>query len=303
MSKIFVSGLINIETTVKVRKFPIDYYPIDFPFYGVNSAVSGVGMNIAKALKTLGDDVVLASMTGNDFESEKVIAELTSIGIDTKHIRKSLAATPASAVLYDDSGRRQIYCDLKNIQEMEYGFSDEFADSDIVVACNINFNRELIKKAKAAGKTIATDVHVLSDINDDFNREFLENADILFLSDEAINGDYRAFLRAISERYKNKIIVLGMGSKGALMYTDNTFYQLSAVKVENVVNTVGAGDSLFSTFLHYYAKGADLLDCLKKAEIFASEKIKTNGAAKGFVSESTVDELSKKIYINVQKSN
>lgn len=302
MSKIFVSGLINIETTVKVRKFPIDYYPIDFPFFGVNSAVSGVGMNIAKALKTLGDDVVLTSMTGNDFESEKIIAELTSIGIDTKHIRKYLAATPASAVLYDDSGKRQIYCDLKNIQETEYGFSDEFADSDIVVACNINFNRELIKKAKAAGKTIATDVHVLSDINDDFNREFLENADILFLSDEAINGDYRGFLRAISERYKNKIIVLGMGSKGALMYTDNTFYQLSAVKVENVVNTVGAGDSLFSTFLHYYAKGAEPLECLKKAEIFASEKIKTNGAAKGFVSESTVDELSKKICIDIQKS-
>lgn len=300
MSKIFVSGLVNIETTVKVRKFPIDYYPIDFPFFGVNSAVSGVGVNIAKALKTLGDDVVLTSMTGNDFESEQVFAELDSVGIDTKHIRKCLAATPASAVLYDDSGKRQIYCDLKDVQEVEYGFSDEFADCDIVISGNINFNRELLRKAKAAGKTIATDVQVLANINDDFNREFLENADILFLSDEEINGDYREFLRAIGEKYKNKIIVLGMGVNGALMYTDNTFYQLSAVKVENVVNTVGAGDSLFSAFLHYYAKGTDPLECLKKAEIFASEKIKTNGAAKGFVSESTIYELSKKIVIDVQ---
>lgn len=300
MSKIFVSGLINIETTVKVRKFPIDYYPIDFSFFGVNSAVSGVAMNVAKALKTLGDDVDIISMTGNDFESEKIFAELASIGIDTKYIRKCLAATPASAVLYDESGRRQIYCDLKNIQETEYGFDDEFADSDIVVACNINFNRELLRRAKEKGKIIATDVQVLSNINDDFNREFLENADILFLSDELVSSDYPEFLRAISKKYKNKIIVLGMGDKGALMYTDNKFYQLSAVKVENIVNTVGAGDSLFSSFLHYYAKGAKPLECLKKAEIFASEKIKTNGAAKGFVSESTVDELLKKTFIDVQ---
>ena len=45
-------------------------------------------------------------------------------------------------VLYDQSGRRQIHCDLKDIQEASYDFSEEqVADADIVVACNINFNR------------------------------------------------------------------------------------------------------------------------------------------------------------------
>ena len=67
MKKILVSGLVNTETTVKVRKFPIDYYPIDYPFFGVNTAVSGVGYNLALALTTLGDEVQLHSMTGTDF--------------------------------------------------------------------------------------------------------------------------------------------------------------------------------------------------------------------------------------------
>ena len=53
MTKSIVSGLVNIETSCKVRKFPIDYYPIDYSFFGVKSAVGGVGMNISKALKTL----------------------------------------------------------------------------------------------------------------------------------------------------------------------------------------------------------------------------------------------------------
>ncbi len=37
--KVIVSGLVNIETTLKVRKFPIDYYPIDYPFFGIKSDV------------------------------------------------------------------------------------------------------------------------------------------------------------------------------------------------------------------------------------------------------------------------
>ena len=47
--KLFVSGLLNVETTVAVRGFPISYYPIDYPFFGIQSHVSGVGYNIAKA--------------------------------------------------------------------------------------------------------------------------------------------------------------------------------------------------------------------------------------------------------------
>ena len=38
--KILVSGLLNIETTVAVKGFPIEYYPIDYPFFGINSNVS-----------------------------------------------------------------------------------------------------------------------------------------------------------------------------------------------------------------------------------------------------------------------
>ena len=55
MSKIFISGLTNTETTVKVRSFSRECYPIDYPFFGVNIRVSGVAYNLAKSMKTLGD--------------------------------------------------------------------------------------------------------------------------------------------------------------------------------------------------------------------------------------------------------
>jgi ribokinase len=195
-------------------------------------------------------------------------------------------------VLYDPEGRRQIYCDLKDIQETAYPFSPADLDGiDLVVACNINFNRALLPLAKASGKTIATDVHVLSDIHDPYNREFMEAADILFLSDEAIGEYYAGFLQTLAATYPSKIIVLGRGSKGAAIYlrADGSITELPAVYAGQVVNTVGAGDALFSGFLHFYAKGFAPADALQRAQVFAAHKITVSGASNGFVNEQTVE--------------
>lgn len=297
MKKILISGLINTETTVKVKKFPIDYFPIDYPFFGVNTRVSGVAYNIAKAIKALGDDVELVTMTGTDFSAEYVKNQIQEIGISTGNVKCTLKETPNSVVLYDNDGNRQIYCDLKDVQDTSYNFEKElYEDCDVVIACNTNFNRELLKKAHQDNKIIATDVHVLSDIRDEYNRDFMKYANILFLSDENVQEDYRDFLLKIEKEYQNDIIVLGMGKKGALMYVkqEDNFYELPAMNVGKVINTVGAGDSLFSAFIHYYAKGLSPIECLKRAEIFAAYKIGFDGASVGFADEETVEAIYNK---------
>ena len=76
MSKILVSGLINIETTVLVEGFPIEYSPVRYPFFGVNTDVSGVGYNVAKALTVLGSSVSFVSLTGKDLLGKMVYAKL-----------------------------------------------------------------------------------------------------------------------------------------------------------------------------------------------------------------------------------
>ena len=294
MKNILISGLVNTETTCRVRQFPVNYYPIDYPFFGVDTAVSGVAYNLAKALATLGDGVRLLSMTGDDFASRYIREELEKLNIGTDTLKTCLRQTPSSVVLYDETGRRQIYCDLKDIQEASYGFAQaDVENADIVAACNINFNRPLLALAKEMGKTVATDVHVLSDIYDGYNRDFLEAADILFLSDEGAGEDHYGFIQALEDAYHTPIIVMGRGSKGALMYLreDNRFHEMPAAHVGEVVNTVGAGDALFSAFLHYYAKGLHPVDCLRRAQVFAAAKIRVSGASKGFVTEREVEEM------------
>lgn len=286
MSRILVSGLINIETTVRVESFPIAYEPCRFPFHGVNTTVSGVGYNIAKALTTLGDDVRFCSLIGRDYAGDLVLKSLPR----SDYILQRLKQTAHSAILYDRDGRRQINCDLKDIQEQTYPvtqFHRALRGCNLAVLCNINFSRPHLARARRAGIPIATDVHAIARLDDEYNADFMRAANVLFLSDESLECPLEDWARRAQEKFGNDIIVIGLGAAGALLAVkrDNFLARLPAVKPPKIVNTIGAGDALFSAFLHFYAKAGDPYDALRKAMTFAAHKIGVAGAADGFLTE------------------
>ncbi len=292
MSKILISGLINIETTCSVGTFPVYYQPIDYNFFGQSMNVAGVGYNLACALHTLGDDVTIASLTGNDLPSEIIGECVNRLGV-TSRLQNTLRNTPLSVILYDKDGKRRVFCDLKDIQERSYKFTDfNLKEYDLIAACNINFSRPLLHSAKESGVKIATDVHVLGNVWDDYNREFMECADVLFMSNEAVVGHEEGFIRQLADTYRNEIIVIGCGNNGAVMYVrdGNRVLRQGASKTDRIVNTVGAGDALFSCFVSLYAKGYAPERCLRLAQSFAAHKIGLDGASLGFLS---MDELSR----------
>jgi acarbose 7IV-phosphotransferase len=289
MNNILVSGHIGIEITAKIAQFPIEYTPIEYEFYGVNTTVASVGYNIVKAIKTLGGSPIFFSVTGNDFYRNIIKNEIETIGISTEYVLPIAEKTSQSVILYNEN-KRKIICDLKNVQEIKYPIEkiDEIINTvDMAILCNINYSRELLKKVKSCGKLIATDVHVLDDVNDKYSKDFMAYSDILFFSNENILGMEKEFLKKIIETYNNKIIVIGLGEKGVLMYVreENIIKQYPAVKTRDIVNTIGAGDALFSSFIYFYNKTKDPYYAIEKAIIFASYKIGENGAAQGFLSE------------------
>ena len=296
MGKILVSGLVNLETSAKVDRFPIEYSPIDYPFFGVETCVSGVGFNVAKALKTLGSKADLISEIGDDLGGEMVVSQAKKDGIDPSHLLVCPGCkTAESVVLVDKEGKRKIYCDLKDLQEKEplTGRDIDLEKYSLAVLTNINFNRRLLDEAKGKGIIIATDVHLISSLDDSYNRDFMEKADILFFSNEGILGREGDFMREVFGRYHNEIIVCGCGKEGALLYIGKAdrFHFEKAVAPRGIVSTVGAGDALFSAFLHFYNKGLNPEECLHKAVLFAGVKISEAGGSSGFISEQELASL------------
>ena len=72
-------------------------------------------------------------------------------------------------------------------------------------------------------------------------------------------------------------------------YADNNeFTEIPAVYTRPIVATSGAGDTLFSSFIHFFAKGNNPKESLKLASIAASYKIGEAGSSKGFLNESGI---------------
>lgn len=301
MKKVALAGLINIETTVAIDKFPIEYAPIDYRFFGVETTVSGVGYNVSKALKTLGDEVDIFSIIGKDIYKAVIKEEFTREEIDPSYVIDSIDEIPQSVIFYDKDGRRKINLDLKDIQDAEYpaeNIEKALTRADVVIPCNINFARPILRKAKEMNQVIATDVHVIGDVKDAYNREFMALSDILFFSNEKIIGKEYAFLDQIIKQYDHKIIVVGLGEKGALLYVreDDKIKEYPAVNTREIVSTIGAGDSLFASFIHFYINGHSPYDALQNAIVFASYKIGEKGASKGFLTERQLMEWKKKTH-------
>ncbi|KAB1440084.1 carbohydrate kinase family protein [Candidatus Galacturonibacter soehngenii] len=294
MSKILVMGPIYAETTVKVSSIPLpDNRLIDNNF-GIITGFSGHGYNVSRALKKLGDSVRFLSFCGNDSFKLMLDDELAKTGISNEYVIPCLDATPHTIVLFSDEKNRQIINDLKESNEVAYDesiYEKAIIDCDTVVFCNSNYARPFLKKAKDAGKMIVTDVHDIKDMDDEYNKEFMQYADVLCLNHANLKEPYEDFIKEIENKYHNEIIILGMGEKGAILYVkkDNFIGTFPTVRTRKIVNTLGAGDSQLSAFVHFYKKTGNPYYSLKAAILFASYKIGNPSAAHGFLTEEQVE--------------
>ncbi|HOL47425.1 MAG TPA: carbohydrate kinase family protein [bacterium] len=300
MKKILVSGLIDLEITLNINEFPIYYSPIEYLFNKINCSISGVGFNVAKALKILGADVSFLSIIGNDFTKEIIFNELKKLNIPGNYVLPIIKNSAQSIIMYDKRGERKIYVDLKDIQTQNYPidkFEEAIKDCEIAILCNINFSRVLLKKAKEIKIPIATDVHTIASLDDEYNYDFLQSANILFMSNEYIKEDLKVWAKKIFNKFSTEILVIGCGKQGALLSVrkDNFIEFIPAKKPKQIINTIGAGDILFSTFIYYYQKTKDPYIAIEKAQFHSAYKIGWNGGAEGFLSEEELEQFIKNV--------
>jgi ribokinase len=302
---ILVAGLVNLETTLRVDRFPIVYSPNEFVFDGVGSDVGGVGYNVARALHTLGHDVRFVAMAGRDEPGSLIRNRLRSEGLGDEHVVE-IPATPQSVILYESGGRRQSNTDLKDLQRRSYpaaAFAAALEGAALAVMCNVNFAREHLETVIAAGVPIATDVHTIPALDHPYEIDFLEAGDILFMSDERLPQSAEVWLPEFMDRYTPQVAVVGMGNRGALLAERDRkgTTLVSPVRTREPVGTIGAGDALFAAFVHGMLEGRAAHQALKRAAVFASYKIGSRGASQGFLTAAQLDDWVNRVDGNANR--
>ncbi len=296
MSKIFLCGHTNIETTLQVDQFPIEYTPVHYTFDRVASTISGVGINIATALKALGDDLDFCTVIGDDIHQHAVKAYFKNQNLSDKFLFQLASETSQSVILYDPSGKRQINVDLKNLQTLQLPqetITPSLLDADLAILCNINYSRPMLSIAKDHHIPIAVDCHTIGSLEDEFNQDYMQAADILFMSDEHIPLSRKEWMVAVMQRFAPKIFILGCGKDGSLMILrdDDAIYHTNAFAPRLILNTIGAGDALFSSFVHFYLLLENPLAAIQRASLYAGYKIGERSASQGLLSSEAFEQL------------
>ncbi|HEV3380078.1 MAG TPA: carbohydrate kinase family protein [Trebonia sp.] len=270
---IVVAGVTNVQFGVPVDGFPVGYAPVCYPRGKTRVSVGGVGFNVAAALAALGDEVRLATFAGGDLLGVAVEGELRARGLDGPWVAGG-QETPRSVVLVEPGGERMVHTDLRGLPEAVYPagvFADALAGAGWAVVTNIGFARPLLAVASDAGVPVAADVQVVSEADDEYNRDWMAAARVLFCSHERLPVAPADWVRLVRRRYGTDVVVVGCGAAGAVLGVRETgeVRQVPAVAPRGVTSTIGAGDALAAAFMHVYAASGDPHAAIEQAVVFA----------------------------------
>lgn len=307
MKKVACLGILVADVIVE----PVENYPEKGVLEKVNSITVHNGGNAMTAsinLKKLGVESSIVGMVGDDMFGDFLKKRLVEANVDTRGLKQSnKTQTSASVLMIDKTGERSFFhCVGANAV-----FSIDDINFNIIKECDIVFvtgtfllthfdgfeTMEFLKKCKEMGKTTLLDV--CWDSKGEWGKLLdmsMPYIDFLMPSiDEAVciagkeNPDDIADV-FVSKGAKNVIIKLG--SKGSYLRCENqvkgTVY--NSFKVDNVVDTTGAGDSFCSGFIAALSMDKELDECMVFANAVGAMSVMEKGATNGTKSyEETMD--------------
>ncbi|MET8152892.1 carbohydrate kinase family protein [Actinoplanes sp. NPDC049668] len=272
MPRVLVAGPASWNLIVHVPNLPL---PEPHALFARSHHDSLGGTSAGKALNLarLGVPVTLITLVGDDETGSRITAELRTPGIDLVVI-PSANGSERHVNLMDAQGQRlSVYLTLPAAAHdvtVEPGLIDA---ADLVVADLADHSRPVLRAARRAGKPVWCDLHDYDGVSE-FQREFRDAADYLFLSGERL-ADPEAFLR---ERVAagSRLAVCTLGAGGAIACdADGRIIRVPATPAGEILDTNGAGDAFFAGFLAAHLDGEPLAECLRQASRAGAMAVRT----------------------------
>ncbi len=252
-------------------------------------ASGGSAANTMKALARIGVGAGFIGKIAQDEFGLFFASELESAGVQAKLVCRKTGSTGIASTFISPDGQRTFATYL--------GISAELSDTDIVsglldgydilyvegyLVQNHRMIEKVIRMAKDKGLKVCLDLasyNIVESDRDFFHELVSHYVDIVFANEE----EGRAFTGKEPEDAVRElaslcpIAVVKCGSRGACACTDNGFFMVPAEKINDVVDTTGAGDYFAAGFLYAYINGKTMDECIRIGGILAGAVIRVIG--------------------------
>ena len=288
MKKALVIGSLNMDMTVKVEELPkLGETIFGNDFY---ESCGGKGANQAVAVSKLGMKTEMIGMVGKDSQGEKLIQNLNKYGIISDNVIKSDELTGRAIITVDKKGDNNIIVipgsNFKITKEHIQAKQDVIASSDVVILQNeipsetVEFS---LLKAKELGKiTIFNPAPARK-----LSVEVFKNTDYLILNETEMeeifeikfnDEEYTEKISIKKKEYGIKNIILTLGDKGSILFSeDNNIKKYDVYKVK-AVDTTAAGDSFIGAFTTKICESGNPDEAIKYATAVSAIVVTRQGA-------------------------
>lgn len=280
-------GEIVVDVLLKIPHFPKS----DEKVYVVSRErqAGGVTANFCVGVARQGLRVAFIGAIGNDTEGEFLREKLLQEGVDDRFLLTlDHCQTPVNTVMISESGEKAILQSEHmriTLPHKESIQADLIQTSRHLHLTAINFETAFraVKLAKQYNLTISLDLEsqVVRDYPDKIHM-ILEYIDFLLPNRlgayEFTNmpNPSKASLKLLD--YGPSTIIMTLGENGVLLTTEDKQESYPAFKVENVVDTTGAGDAFNAGFITGFLLGKSLDQSIEQGQATAALKIQGVGA-------------------------
>ena len=262
--------------------------------------LGGCASNAATDLCRMGLSAGVIGKLGKDPLGEIVVEQLTRDQVDTTHIVFDPEVnTSFTFVMVDSHGERSFYHTMgaNAVFDASDVSDDAIAESKIVFVAGVylmeKFDRggaaEVVRRAKAAGKTTAMDTAMGADLDKrlgDISPCF-EDLDYFIPSYEEaklLSGQGEpAEIAKVFRDYGVTNVVVKLGADGCYLSNDSIEEVLPSYEVA-CVDALGAGDAWCAGFLAGVSKGWDFRDAASFGNATAAHCVQALGATTGIKS-------------------
>lgn len=288
MKKALVIGSLNMDMTVKVEELPkLGETIFGNDFY---ESCGGKGANQAVAVSKLGMKTEMIGMVGKDSQGEKLIQNLNKYGIISDNVIKSDELTGRAIITVDKKGDNNIIVipgsNFKITKEHIQDKQDVIASSDVVILQNeipsetVEFS---LLKAKELGKITIFNPAPARKLSE----KVFKNTDYLILNETEMeeifeikfnDEEYTEKISIKKKEYGIKNIILTLGDKGSILFSeDNNIKKYDVYKVK-AVDTTAAGDSFIGAFTMKICESGNSDEAIKYATAVSAIVVTRQGA-------------------------
>ncbi len=261
----------------------------------LHRGVGGKGANQAVAAARAGARSALIGFVGDDEQSEAIVTRLQRLGVDVSGVIRVVGTPSGSAVVVrEGSGENFIVVNsgANAVGELPLpGLDEAISRAQVVVVQGelpAAVTKQVIQTAERLGTRVIVNLAPVAPVG-----STLAQADPLVVNEieaaqllETTETDGTRLAEQLATRVKSVVVTLG--SQGAVYSDGSGVRHVAAPRVDDIVDTTGAGDAAVGVMAAHLARGEALETAVERAVRAGSESVRFAGAAEGYPSFSEV---------------